>query len=353
LAAHEKLGAKLTEFAGWLLPLRYSQGSVKEHLATRQTVGIFDVSHLGRVVVEGPGAFDLVQYAFTNDLSKIGPAKAQYTLLLDDDGGVVDDIVVLWEADDRFVVVPNAANTAVVFETLKNLAELKPYEAAVEDITSKTAMIAVQGPLWQEVCRSCGFSELPPRFGVSRSNDVLLAGTGYTGERGVEIILSSATASEYFLDLARAASEIGGTPAGLAARDSLRLEMGYPLWGNEMDRSTSPYDAGLGWVVAPKKSDFLGKSAADSARLTPRWSLVGIVMDDKGAIPRSGYAVRTGESEGSVTSGGFSPVLSKGVALARMPAGSAEEGMGVSVDIRGTSASGVVSTPPFVKTSLG
>lgn len=352
LPAHEELGAKFTEFSGWLLPLRYPQGTTKEHLATRRAVGIFDVSHLGRVSVEGEGAFALLQYAFTNDLSKIAPGRAQYTLLLNEEGGVVDDLVVCWDAPQRFVVVPNAANTAEVAGVLEDLRDEGSFEATIADTTAATGMIAVQGPLWEGVCRASGLSDLPSRFGVVRCGDAMVAGTGYTGERGVEVVVPADRACEMFLQLVRAAVELGGTAAGLGARDTLRLEMGYPLWGNEMDDSFSPYEAGLGWVVAETDDDFRGRPAALARKAAPRWELFGVVMNDAGAIPRAGYAVRAGDVLGTVTSGGFSPLLQLGIALARMPAGLVRNGSPVGMDIRGRTAGGVLTDPPFVETSL-
>ncbi len=350
--AHERLGAKTTEFAGWLLPLRYESGTPREHLATRASVGVFDVSHLGRIAVEGPEAFDLLQAAFTNDLSRIGVGKAQYTLALDHQGGVADDVIVWWEAEDSFLVIPNAANTETVLQTLRSLVAERSLQVDAADVTAETAMFAVQGPAWEAALRAAGFTAMPGRFGVLAQGEARVAGTGYSGERGVELVVPARDAVELFVGLARAASELGGGPAGLGARDSLRLEMGYPLWGNEMDTTTSPYEAGLEWVVAEEKPDFVGKAALPGRKASRRWDLVGVVMQERGSIPRHGYRVVADGAEGVVTSGGFSPVLEKGIALVRMPHGSVKEGEEVHVDIRGRPASGVVAAPPFVKTSL-
>ncbi len=356
MAAHVELGAKLTDFAGWRLPLRYPRGTTKEHLGTREAVGVFDVSHLGRIEVQGEGSLALLQFAFTNDLEKIGPQKAQYTLLLNDAGGVVDDIIVLWLAPDRFLVVPNAANTEVVYETLLTIRDSGILGSSVapriEDITSRTAMIAVQGPLWKEVCRECGVGDLPPRLGVVGSPEIIVAGTGYTGEAGAELIVPAERGADIFLALVDKASRVGGGPCGLGARDTLRLEMGYPLWGNEMDESISPFEASLGWAVATGKEDFKGKGAALERSASPRWKLEGVVMNDDGAIPRSGYSVGWDGETGVVTSGGFSPTLQKGIALCRLPAGVKEEAGNVVVDIRGRRAEGRLVKPPFVRTAL-
>ncbi len=350
--AHQRLGARTTEFAGWLLPLRYESGTTSEHLATRTSVGVFDVSHLGRIAVEGPEAFDLLQAAFTNDLSRIGVGRAQYTLALDHGGGVADDVIVWWEAEESFLVIPNAANTKTVLRTLRSLVAERSLQADAVDVTADTAMFAVQGPAWEAVLRAAGFSSMPKRFGVLAQGEARIAGTGYTGERGVELVVPAREAAEFFMGLARAASQLGGGPAGLGARDTLRLEMGYPLWGNEMDTTTSPYEAGLEWVVVEEKPDFVGKTALPQRKARRRWDLVGVVMQERGAIPRHGYRVVADGTEGVVTSGGFSPVLEKGIALVRIPHGAVKEGEEVHVDIRGRSASGIVTDPPFVKTSL-
>jgi len=390
LSAHQRLRARFTEFAGWVLPLRYPAGTIEEHLATRRSVGVFDVSHLGRVLVSGRDALLLLQRAFTNDLLRVSVRKAQYTLLLNDDGGIVDDIVVLWVDSDTFVVIPNAANTMAVVDALSKIRQRYQADVFIDNITSETAMFAVQGPAFEEVCESAGISleTLPPRFGVVKAGEWILSGTGYTGERGIEVIVPAASASDVFETLARSAIEIGGGPAGLGARDTLRLEMGYPLWGNEMDTSIAPSEAGLDWVLVESKDDFVGKAAALEYKKYPRWRPIGIVMRDKGPIPRKSYSVKAGEISGTVTSGGFSPVLGRGIALARMPSSFAptkivagtnlalllesddsarrlkgyhEAAVGaeelsrltrLTVDIRGRPALGILTCPPFVKTSL-
>jgi aminomethyltransferase len=344
-AVHRRMGAKMVPFGGWEMPLAYPDGTVAEHLACRRRAVAFDVSHLGTVRVTGPGSFERLQKALTNDLAKVGPGRAQYTHLLDEaDGSVLDDIIVWWVGDDRFDVMPNASNTWRVREAVGG-----------EDVTSERAIIAVQGP---DARRLLG--QVAPeaaavgRFRVApftwEGHPAMVAGTGYTGEDGVECALP-ADAAESFWEAVTAA---GVRPAGLGARDTLRLEAALPLHGNELGPGITPLQAGLGWVVAwDKPGGFRGREALVAERdagVTRR--LAGLVTAGR-QPPRHGYRVLVdGRPAGEVTSGNYSPVLERGIALAFMPPDAAP-GSDVIVDARGRSLEAVVARLPFVAKKKG
>ncbi len=341
---HEALGANLVEFGGWSMPIAYPAGTIEEHLACRNSAAAFDVSHLGTVRVEGDGSFDSLQRALTNDLGKVAPGRAQYTHLLDEaDASVLDDIIVWWHPrsdgePDVFDVMPNASNTDDV-------------RAAVggTDITSQRAVIAVQGPEAKARVATV-FPEAGAigRFRVGRGSwggaDCMFAGTGYTGEPGVEIAVPAATAP----DLWDAILAAGVAPAGLGARDTLRLEAGLPLHGQELGAGITSLQAGLSWVVAWDKPDFLGRAAAVAERergISRR--LFGISTDGRRPA-RSGCTVLVdGSPVGEVTSGNFSPVLGHGIAMAFLPPDTIE-GQLVTVDVRGKELPGHVVSMPFV-----
>lgn len=364
-SVHEELGARFTEFAGWHLPLRYPTGSIGEHLATRSAVGIFDVSHLGRVEISGSEAFRLLQYFLSNDLRKISPGSCQYSLVLEENGGVIDDVIVWWLSERRFLLLPNASNTAEVLRRLVALRDDMSVDVTVNDNTLDTAMIAVQGPLWRDAAEAAGLSGdvLPTRMRVRSSDSVIIAGTGYTGEPGCEVVMPRDDAPSFFLRLVEEAKKLGGAAAGLGARDSLRLEMGYPLHGNEMDRDVTPFEAGLGWAVSLEKGDFVGREAAESAAKSPRWTAAGIMTHGRDAIPRRGYRVSLADPSSEmakkeaeephatsfVTSGGYSPSCEAGIALIRTEPPAPEEGSTAWVNVRGEWKRATIKRPPFVK----
>ena len=342
-AAHRALGAKLTEFGGWDMPLSYPAGTIAEHTACRTGAVVFDVSHLGTVRVEGPDALLRLQAAFTNDLERIGPGRAQYTHLLDpDDASVLDDIIVWWVDDESFDVMPNASNTARVRTAL-----------GVDDdadVTSTRAILAVQGPAARERLATV----FPKAAGVERFHvaelvwdgvAVVVAGTGYTGEDGVEIAVPAAEAARLWDGLLAAGIE----PAGLGARDTLRLEAGLPLHGHELGPGITPLQAGLGWVVRWDKGEFRGRRAlaAEKERGVAR-RLRGIATEGR-RPPRGEQPVLIdGAPAGITTSGNFSPTLGHGIALAFLPP-VVEEGAKVEVEIRpGQTLAGEVVKLPFV-----
>jgi aminomethyltransferase len=343
------LGARMAEFGGWEMPIQYS-GVIEEHRACRERGVVFDVSHLGSVWTRGAGAFDVLQWAFTNDLRRIEPGRAQYTHLLDpDDGHVVDDIIVWWLRDDEFMVMPNASNTAPLLDALRDAAAERAQACAIDDVTSGRVVLAVQGPEARALLeRVAPDAAATGRFRVARftweGHDGWVAGTGYTGEDGVELHVPAAGAVTCW----RALHGAGLLPAGLGARDTLRLEMGLPLHGHELGPGITPYQAGLRWVVRPDKGEFRGHAAlAAEERAGVARCLRGLLLDGR-QVPRTGYAVLRGDEQvGEVTSGNFSPVLERGIALAFLRP-DVSEGEVVDVDVRGRRASAAVVKPPFV-----
>ena len=337
---HRDAGARMVPFGGWDMPLEYGS-TIDEHLACRNDAVVFDVSHLGTVRVQGSGALDLLQRTLTNDLGKIGPGRAQYTHLLDDaDGSVLDDIIVWWHPGDDpvFDVMPNASNTSRVIDAVGG-----------DDVTATRAVLAIQGPQARERLATV-FPEAAEvgRFRVAPCTwggvGCTVAGTGYTGEPGVEI----AVPGEVAADLWASVTAAGIRPAGLGARDTLRLEAALPLHGHELGPGITPLQAGLGWVVAFDKPEFRGRSAlvAERERGVER-ELRGIATEGR-RPPRADCAVLVdGDAVGVVTSGNFSPVLGHGIALAFLPPG-IEVGAEVAVDVRGTPLPGRVVETPFV-----
>lgn len=349
-AEHRALGGRMVDFAGWEMPIRY--GSVlDEHRACRTGAVVFDVSHMGSVWVRGPGAFAALQGLLTNDVARVAPGRAQYTHLLDEDASVVDDLIVWWVGEEQFLVIPNASNTAAALAALQAAASDAPGGADVEHVTDQRAMLAVQGPEAR-----LRLADLAPEaaavahFGVSTTTlpggaSGFVGGTGYTGEDGVELFVPAEAA----VGVWRALMAAGVVPAGLGARDTLRLEMGYPLHGHELGPGVTPLQAGLGWVVGWDKPAFAGREAllAEKER-GPARRLAGVLLADR-QVPRAGCRVLIeGEAVGEVTSGNVSPVLERGIGLAFLPPGT-KVGTAVEIDIRGRSAAGEVVTPPFIK----
>jgi aminomethyltransferase len=338
----------MVPFAGWDMPIRY--GSVlDEHRACRADAVVFDVSHMGSVWMRGPGAVAALQGLLTNDLGSISPGQAQYTHLLDDDASVVDDLIVWWVGEEELLVIPNATNTAPALGALEAAAAAGG--ADVEHVTEQRALLAVQGPeARRRLAAVAPEAATVAHFGVAATSlpggaSGLVGGTGYTGEDGVEMFVPVEAA----VDVWRALLEAGVAPAGLGARDTLRLEMGYPLHGHELGPGITPLQAGLSWVVGWDKPAFAGRAAllAEKER-GPSRRLAGILLADR-QVPRAGCAVRIGgEVAGEVTSGNVSPVLERGIALAFLRPGTTP-GTPVEIDIRGRSAAGEVVKPPFIK----
>jgi len=369
--AHVAAGAVLTGFAGWRLPLRYASETA-EHLAGRSAVGVFDLSHMGEIEVRGPGAADLLDATLVGELGGLRVGRAKYTLLCDDGGGVVDDLVVYRLAADDFLVVANAANVAAVAGALAGAASGR--DADVVDATVGTALVAVQGPasaatLAQVLSADrCGVqparrNDPEPVLGLRRYGCVradvagvpaVVGRTGYTGEDGFELYVPAGQARRVWDAVLDAGRAHGAVPAGLAARDTLRLEAGMALFGHELTRETDPFEAGLGRLVAlDKPVGFPGRHAlAERAARPPARRLVGLLADGR-RILRHGQAVAGPSGAGTVTSGAWSPTLQRSIALAYLPPGDAEPGTPVTADVRGAAVTAVVTATPFHRPPTG
>lgn len=357
---HVALGAKFADFGGWSMPLEYPSGVVKEHTAVREAVGIFDVSHLGKVTVSGPGAADFVNATLTNDLGRIEHGKAQYTLCCDDaTGGIVDDLIAYWHTDERVLLVPNAANTA---EVVRRLAAAAPDGVTVTDRHRDYVVLAVQGTRSDEVLQAVGlpagheymtFVEAAVPGDHDSDQGVVVCRTGYTGERGYELIAANDVAGALWDALLEAGAEHGMLPCGLGARDTLRTEMGYPLHGQDISLDTTPNEGRLGWAVGWQKPAFWGRDVLLKEKEEgPRRVLRGILSTGR-AIPRPGMRVTLSADValGQVTSGTFSPTLKKGIGLALVSTAAAPDAE-VGVDVRGRREVFQLTKPPFVEPSV-
>ena len=357
---HVALGAKFAEFGGWSMPLEYSSGVVKEHTSVRDAVGVFDVSHLGKAMVTGPGAAAYVNSTLTNDLSRIAPGQAQYTLCCDPEtGGIVDDLIAYYQDDEHVLLVPNAANTA---EVVRRLEAVAPEGVKVRNHHRDYAVLAVQGPSSDEVLASVGlpvghdymsFVEAALPGAGGEAGGVVVCRTGYTGERGYELVVANELAGDLWDALMAAGAERGILACGLGARDTLRTEMGYPLHGQDISLDVTPNEGGLGWAVGWKKESFWGKDVLSAEREAgPKRRLRGLIAVGRG-IPRPGMGVTLVPDVPlcDITSGTFSPTLKKGIGLALVPTfvnPDAELG----VDVRGRREIFQSVKPPFVQPSV-
>jgi aminomethyltransferase len=336
---NESLGARFVDFGGWEMPVQY-QSVLAEHRAVRESAGIFDVTHLGRFSLRGEGAKDAILRLLCNDINRIEAGRCQYTMILDEAAGIIDDLIVWWRDESQFWVMPNAANHERVMGAFAD----RP-GCDIEDLQSEAVFLAVQGPNAPQVIEEV-LGTMPGRFRNAEvewgGGAVHIAGTGYTGERGAELCADPESGER----LMTAFVEAGVTPCGLGSRDTLRLEAGLPLWGEDIDESTTPFEADLAFAVS-LDHDFTGKGVLENqARSGVDRRLAGFVLEGRG-IPRHGYEVRSSAgSKGTVTSGNLSPVLDTGVGLAYMSP-PVTEGDEVEVRIRDRAVPGRVVQPPF------
>ncbi|MGJ9411956.1 glycine cleavage system aminomethyltransferase GcvT [Aeromicrobium sp. CF4.19] len=354
---HVDLGAKLAEFGGWSMPLEYAGGGVlAEHAAVRDAVGLFDVSHLGKATVKGTGAADFVNSCLTNDLGRIAPGQAQYTLCCDEDGGTVDDLIVYLRSDFDVLLVPNAANTAAVVERLRTAA---PDGIDVTDRHREYAVLAVQGPASDEVLQALGVvvdhAYMSFVEGTVAGADAIVCRTGYTGERGYELVVRSEDAVTVWNAVLAAGEPSGIRPCGLGARDTLRTEMGYPLHGHELSEEISPVMARAAWAVGWDKPTFWGKDALTGQRQAKQGRLLRGLLSQGRGIPRPGMSVRLVGADGQpadvvgeVTSGTFSPTLRQGIGLALLDRSVTFDDE-VVVEVRRRAEPFTVVKPPFVE----
>ncbi|MBT2674937.1 glycine cleavage system aminomethyltransferase GcvT [Streptomyces sp. ISL-14] len=357
-ALHRSLGATMTDFAGWDMPLRY--GSERdEHNAVRTRAGLFDLSHMGEITVTGPDAAQLLNYALVGNIASVGVGRARYTMICRADGGILDDLIVYRLAETEYMVVANASNAQVVLDALTE--RVAGFDAEVRDDRDAYALIAVQGPESPGILKSLTDADLDGLKyyaglpGTVAGVPALIARTGYTGEDGFELFVKPEHAVELWRALTEAGEGVGLVPCGLSCRDTLRLEAGMPLYGHELSTSLTPFDAGLGRVVKfEKEGDFVGRealaAAASRAESNPPRVLVGLVAKGR-RVPRAGYpVVAGGEVIGEVTSGAPSPTLGKPIAMAYVDAAHSAPGTaGVGVDIRGSHEPYEVVALPFYK----
>lgn len=351
-AIHEAIGAKMVDFAGFYMPIQYS-GIIDEHMTVRNAVGVFDVSHMGEFIVKGPNAMEFLQNIVSNDLGKTSPGQAQYGYLPNEDGGIVDDLLVYHLEDGNFMCVVNASNIE------KDWAWFNKHNtqgAELHNISDRTALLAVQGPKAAEALQSLTDIDLAsiPYYRFVRGKfagveNVIISATGYTGAGGFELYFHKDHAETFWHKIFEAGAAFGIKPIGLGARDTLRLEKGFCLYGNDIDDTTSPVDAGLGWVTAWGKS-FVGKDliVAQKEKGANR-KLIGFVMEDRG-IPRHDYEVADADGNiiGKVTSGTQSPILAKGIGLAYVDVAFSKAGTEIFLPLRGKLLKAVVTKTPFV-----
>ena len=349
-AAHAELGARFTEFGGWQMPVRYGS-IIDEHRAVRSAAGLFDLSHMGELHVTGPGAADGLGFALVTEPGRLAIGRAGYSLLCAPDGGVIDDLIVYRLHEEAFLVVPNAANRPIVADELRT--RLAGYEAELDDRTLQTSLVAIQGPRAAAILEEGTALDLSDlrRYAAAPAMvadvDALVARTGYTGEDGFELFVAWDDGPELWRALLEAGSRAGLVPCGLGARDTLRLEAGMPLYGHELDRQTTPIEAGLGWAV--RDHECVGCQAL--AESEPRKRLVGLVLRARG-IARQGYPIRRdGERAaiGVVTSGSQSPTLGQAIAMGYIPPEDAAAGTMLEVVVRGAAVPAEVVPLPFYR----
>ena len=351
-AIHRNLGAKIVPFGGYEMPVQYA-GIIEEHRAVRNGVGVFDVSHMGEFVVKGKNAQAFLQRITVNDVAKLSPGEAQYSAMCYDNAGIIDDLLVYKFANDHFMLVVNASNIDKDFRWLSD--HLTP-DVALVDETDAVALLAVQGPRSLSTLQKLTQIDLSLmqyyRFtqGTIAGVEATISRTGYTGELGFEIYFPAKGAEAVWNRIFDAGKEFAIAPVGLGARDTLRLEMGYCLYGNDIDQTTSTLEAGLGWITKMGKGDFIGRPVLEKMKAEGlKRKLVGIQIDEK-AVPRHGYTILSdGTVIGTVTSGTFSPSLERGIALGYVAPAYVAIGSSVSVDVRGRAVHGTITTLPFFK----
>jgi aminomethyltransferase len=348
---HQKLGAKIVPFGGFEMPVQYS-GIIDEHKIVRNAVGVFDVSHMGEFFASGAGALSFLQSITVNDVSKLSPGKAQYSAMCYDDGGIVDDLLIYMLAERQYMIVVNASNVDKDYAWMK---EHLSADVKFENSSDEIALLAIQGPKSLETLKKLtdvALSSIPYYnfvTGKLSGIDMTISRTGYTGELGFEIYFPVQHGKVIWEEIFEAGKEFGIAPIGLGARDTLRLEMGYCLYGNDIDQTTNTLEAGLGWITKLNKSSFIAKPVLDKVKAEGvKRKLVGMILDEK-AVPRHGYSIVDGSTIGIITSGTFSPSLEKGIAMGYVPAQYSPVGSKVQIDVRGKLMAATVVSLPFLK----
>ncbi len=348
---HVAAEAKIVPFAGFEMPVQYRTGITAEHRAVREAAGLFDVSHMGEFVIRGPQALDLVQHVSVNDAAQIEVGQAQYSAMCLENGCVVDDLLI-YRFADRYMLVVNASNLGKDWNWIEGHAQA--FECGLEDVSQDTGLLALQGPAAREILRPLAGIDIDDvkyyRFAEGEVAGVpaVISGTGYTGEDGFELYVGANDAPALWDALMEAGADAGLLPVGLGARDSLRLEMGYALYGNDLDEQHTTLESGLGWVTKMNKGDFVGREALAAQRESGvARRLVGMRLEGRG-FPRPGYdIVHEGEVVGTVTSGTVSPSLGSGIAMGYVPVELAKPGTRLQIDLRGRPVDALVQRPPF------
>ncbi len=352
---HLALGAKMAPFAGYEMPISYT-GINEEHINVRKNVGVFDVSHMGEFLITGPGSFDLVQKVTSNNIAALEPGKAQYNCMPMENGGIVDDLIVYMLGKDEYLLVVNASN---IEKDWNWIASHNQSNVKMQNQSDDYAMLAVQGPKAKDTLQKLTAVDLEsiPFYhftigSLANANEVIISATGYTGSGGFELYFNPANASEVWDAIMDAGAEFGIRPIGLGARDTLRLEAGYCLYGNDIDESTNPLEAGLGWITKfVEGNDFIGRPFLEEVKKEGvKRKLVGFKMRDKG-IPRHGYKIQNAEGQeiGHVTSGTMSPMLKEGIGMGYVQKEYSAPGVEIFVSVRNKSLKAEVCRPPFVK----
>ena len=352
-AEHKRLNGKMVPFAGYEMPVQYPAGILAEHQAVRERAGMFDVSHMGELEIRGGDALGFVQYVTTNDASKLAVGQAQYSAFCGTDGAMLDDCIV-YRFEDHYMIVVNASNIDSDRDWISQHAAR--FDTQVIDRSEETGLIALQGPRAQDILARVTAADLDAiRYYHFGEGDVagvpaIISRTGYTGEDGFELYLPANRTEHVWQELMKAGETSGLVPAGLGARDSLRLEMGYALYGNDIDNRRTPLEAGLGWVTKLDKGDFIGRDAlARQKESGVRERLVGFICSERG-FPRHGYTVQiNGEAVGEVTSGIVSPMLQQGIGMAYVPVESAKPGTRIDIMVRDKAIPAEIVRPPFYK----
>jgi aminomethyltransferase len=347
-ALHRHLGARMVDFAGWDMPVQYPTGILAEHQAVRSACGLFDLSHMGRVFLRGPDALALAQECCTRDLSRIRPGEAAYSVLCQPDGGIIDDVIGYILGEGEILFVFNASNRLADIEFFSQQRDRLQLDVQLDDRTLETALIGVQGPNAQNTLQPLCSADLGALPGYAflwadvAGSRALVSRTGYTGEDGFEVMVEAADAEHVW-------DALGATPCGLGARDTLRTEAGFALYGHDIDRSTNPYEARLGWVVSSGKASFVGRDALAQIKAAgPARRLVGLCVAP-GGVPRPDFPIlHDAEHVGRVTSGTFSPTLKQNIAMGYVPVGLSDVGRQLAVEMRGKPAAAEVVALPFV-----
>ena len=355
-AIHQRIGGKLVEFAGFEMPVQY-KGIKTEHAAVREAVGVFDVSHMGEFFVSGPYALDLVQKVTVNDASKLVPGKAQYSCMCYEDGGIVDDLIVYKLADEHYMLVVNGANVDKDFEWISSQNSMN---AELVNRSDDYALLAVQGPKSANALQKLTDVDLSgiPFYGFTTGTfagaDMIISATGYTGEKGFELYfdVNTTDAEAIWNAIFEAGDTFGMEPCGLGARDTLRLEMGYALYGNDITAQTNPLEARLGWITKFDKGEFVGKNSLLKVKEEGKTrQMIGFIVEDQRSIPRNGYDILNdnGDKIGVVTSGTMSITLGKGIGMDYVELPYAADGTTIQIAIRKKTAAATVTKPPFIK----